>query len=512
MGHEAGGIFPLAARYATSNVGNSDHNLPEHISPETVEALTSDDVDGSGVFDDTPNVNRNDGVFATSYSLPGYAARETGFGPSETIDAQTGENVEVYYSGLMNNVAAQGVYPTSRGPAYAPNGRDMADTDFAKKLPMTPIYNQSGIIAEPVLQPMTDPGAPSPPQQSISGFGFGNYQASYGRPAGLSLGQQLMERTYFPAGRAGVADLVQPRFFAPPSRSPARGSKGLSGLGDLPLGQMALLGVFAGAILGAGLSVAFPSKKGGRLPMSYAGIPTVSDTDYYMAPKRDVRDGMLHGLGAVLKQEGLFCSPGVTTKHPFATQANSREAMRRMLAAVGVATYPGRPWTSTEQNAWNAYNKQKGLQPMLFGKYPMGTQCKTLIDQFTKTPNGGSVAGLGASPGMRLELHRKHAAIQGFGADTPVVTATPATQNAIVIPPNLTSEEILAIKEAADELGIPNPLETGDGSGTTVVVQQPGLGAGFYLALAGAVGLAYYVSTQKSGGSSSGKKSRRGRR
>jgi len=255
MGHEAGGIFPLAARYAASVVGNSDHNLPEHISPETVEALHSDDVNGSGVFDDTPNLHANEGVFATSYSLPGYAARESGFGPSETVDAQTGEHVEVYYSGLFNNVAAQGVYPTSRGPAYVPNGRDMADTDFAKSLPNVPIYNRSGIIAEDVETPMSDPGA-GPPAQAINGFGgFGNYQAATYSTALLPLPQQLMARQMIPVGRAGVFDLVQPRFRTP--------QNALSGIGDLPVPQMALLGIFGGAVLGAVLSVAFP-KKGRR--------------------------------------------------------------------------------------------------------------------------------------------------------------------------------------------------------------------------------------------------------
>jgi len=233
--------------------------------------------------------------------------------------------------------------------------------------------------------------------------------------------------------------------------------------------------------------------------MSYAGIPSVSDTDYYMAPKRDVSHGMLRGvgLGAVMKQENLFCSPSVTTSSPLSSQVAAREMMRRYLAAAGVATYPGRPWTATEQNAWNAYNKQKGLQPMLFGKYPMGTQCKTLVNQYNTTPGGGSVAGF-----------------SGFGetatavsSETPASVATPAA-NAVVIPPNLTTEEILAIKEAAEELGIPNPLETGDGSGTTVVVQPATSHTGLYLALAAGLGLAYYFSQEKKGGKS-GKRGRR---
>lgn len=85
----------------------------------------------------------------------------------------------------------------------------------------------------------------------------------------------------------------------------------------------------------------------------------------------------MSGLGALLPNpEQQFCS----LYNPTTLKAKQarREEMRMKMANVGIPTYPGRAWQASEQAAWNAYNVQRGLKPMTFGKYPMGQQCNTL--------------------------------------------------------------------------------------------------------------------------------------
>lgn len=74
-----------------------------------MEAGVEDDVNGSGVFSDECNLHVGDGVFSTSFAMPGYAYREDGRGKSEVIDHQTKTPVEVYMGG------------STRGQQYQPS-------------------------------------------------------------------------------------------------------------------------------------------------------------------------------------------------------------------------------------------------------------------------------------------------------------------------------------------------------------------------------------------------------
>jgi len=85
------------------------------------EAEKADDVVGSGVFSpERATVHGQDGVFAASYSLPGYVARENLMGGSEVIDRQTGTPIEVYVAGATS--AAQ--FMPSTQPRYPWPDRD----------------------------------------------------------------------------------------------------------------------------------------------------------------------------------------------------------------------------------------------------------------------------------------------------------------------------------------------------------------------------------------------------
>lgn len=118
-----------------------------------------------------------------------------------------------------------------------------------------------------------------------------------------------------------------------------------------------------------------------------------SEIDGFYPTEVGVDEGM-NGLGAMPKWEYTFC--GNTPNPSYAQAVKAREAMRQQLATLGVATFPGRPWQASEQAAWNAYNVSRGLKPMTFGKYPMGTQCGALLNGPVKIPGGPSgVAGFG---------------------------------------------------------------------------------------------------------------------
>lgn len=264
-GFEDGGSYPLANQYAgRSEIGTSDHNLPESMPVELPGVQHDDDVSGNGVFDEHPNANADLGSFADNVSLPGYAARENGFGPSETIDAQTGTNVAVFYSGLYNNVADGGVFPTGRGADYLPQTRDMASTDFGQKLPSAPIYNTSGIHSEPVLGPRANVAALVKAQAENAKLaaqsGYGSYAPT--TPRGLTTAQMLMQRQLLPVGKPGVMDIVARRY--QPGQGPMTPMGGLGGFSvpDLPLWQWAAVGVGVGAVVGALGATLFPGKKG----------------------------------------------------------------------------------------------------------------------------------------------------------------------------------------------------------------------------------------------------------
>lgn len=266
-GFEDGGSYPMANHYAgRSEVGTSDHNLPESMPVELPGVQHDDDVSGNGVFDESPNANADLGSFADNVSLPGYAARENGFGPSETVDWQTGTPVAVFYSGLFNNVADGGVFPTGRGADYLPQTRDMASTDFGQKLPSAPIYNTSGVRPEPVLGPRADAAAIVKAQAennklaAQSGYGYGSYAPT--TPRGLTTAQMLMQRQLLPVGKPGVMDIVARRYQPGQGPMTAMGLFDDVSVPDLPLWQWAVLGVGAGAVAGALAAVVFPGKKG----------------------------------------------------------------------------------------------------------------------------------------------------------------------------------------------------------------------------------------------------------
>lgn len=264
-GFEDGGSYPLANQYAgRSEIGTSDHNLPESMPVELPSVQMDDDVSGNGVFDDSPNANVDLGSFADNVSMPGYASRENGFGPSETKDWQTGEPVSVFYSGLFNNVADGGVFPTGRGADYLPQNRRMADTDFASQLPSVPTYNTSGIRQEPVPGPRAELQSLAQARRANAAnaaqSGVGAYALT--TPRGLTTAQLLMQRQLLPVGKPGVMDIVARRY--QPGQGPTTPLGGLGELSvpDLPLWQWAALGVGAGAVAGALAAVLFPGKKG----------------------------------------------------------------------------------------------------------------------------------------------------------------------------------------------------------------------------------------------------------
>lgn len=243
-----------------SEIGASDHDLPESMPVELPGVQHDDDVSGDGVFDDSFNTNIDMGSFADNNSLPGYAARENGFGPSETIDWQTGEPVAVFASGITNNIADSGVFPTGRGPSYLPNSPNMAQTDLRNRLRETPIYNQAGILPRAVPGPRGKKAALTPllPAPATSAPALSSYAPF--SPRGLTIPQALMQRQILPVGRIGTMDLVARRYTAGlEPKAFGADDTGLA-LPDMPLWQWALVGVGVGAVAGALAAVAFPKK------------------------------------------------------------------------------------------------------------------------------------------------------------------------------------------------------------------------------------------------------------
>ncbi len=252
-GYEEGGVFPLAQHYAHSEVGQSDHNLPESDPVELQEAMKNDGSSSNGVFDDKPNINLNFGVFEDNVALPEYAFKENGFGPSETVDWQTGTPVAVFASGLYNAVADASMFPLQRGPQYWPSSRDMADTDFGQQLRSRSIANEEGTLATPV----TDSRGPDGPMQvtrvvdqrtlvgdpAMSGYGAFGFADS-------ELARAVMSRRLVQVARPGVVDIVAQK-------------SGLAGIdtASIPTWQWGLLGAFVGAVVGAGAAAMFPSKR-----------------------------------------------------------------------------------------------------------------------------------------------------------------------------------------------------------------------------------------------------------
>jgi len=290
-GFEDGGIFPLAPRYSASTVGNSNDHISERLTPELPEALINDDATGDGVFADLPNTNLSYGMFADNLSMPGYAARENGFGPSDTIDWQTGTPVAVFASGINNNVADAGVFPTARGPEYVPNRLDLADTDFeVNQVPTQPIYSNPEVFATPVTHKNDQTARGTQDAQAeiaMQGFhgGFGQWGRGANRAAfrnqqygaygespsmGWTTHDLLASRQMVPQGRIGILDLIQRPAVYPPeayasyvpgaNAAPEKslGEFSLAALSGVPVWQMAAGGVFVGALVGALLAVFLP--------------------------------------------------------------------------------------------------------------------------------------------------------------------------------------------------------------------------------------------------------------
>lgn len=135
---------------------------------------------------------------------------------------------------------------------------------------------------------------------------------------------------------------------------------------------------------------------------------------------------MFGALGAVLSRQYKYC--GLNVGNDPQKLGVQREAMRAQLARLGVPTFPGLPWQPSEQKAWNDFNVSQGLKPMLFGNYPMGTQCDALYRARTKYQS---------SP---------------LGADEEVAVAVPPVE-AIVAAPGVSMTSALAIGLAGGVIG-----------------------------------------------------------
>lgn len=135
------------------------------------------------------------------------------------------------------------------------------------------------------------------------------------------------------------------------------------------------------------------------------------------------------GLGAVLTSQEQFCSisPPSTPQRAY----DARESMRRMMATHGIKTYPGTLWRKEEQDAWNAFNVSRGLKPMLFGKYPRGTQCEALnrgpFQIAAARPTAPNLSGFGSLYGNKSNGIRRffpRGGYQGFGEGTLTINGT----------------------------------------------------------------------------------------
>lgn len=199
-----GGIFPLARVYLPEESGDMDIGIPERISPELLIAAQEDDVNGSGIFGDANNLHSADGVFADRVSMPGYAARETGTGPSEVVDWQTGTPIMSFADGFRSGGWA-GSYTTApqwtyrNGISY-PDIRGVADAvDFGSR-PIPSSNTWSAQQATPV-EPVVTPPMKLPPVFQTGATGADGGQGTPVSPVPL----------YAPGrGPAGQVPAVQP--------------------------------------------------------------------------------------------------------------------------------------------------------------------------------------------------------------------------------------------------------------------------------------------------------------
>lgn len=101
-------------------MGSDDE--PAYALNELRHMAEMDDVDGNGVFDppgSRPNTYPDAGIMASSYSKPGYLARDRMYAPSEVIDANTGRPIE-YVNGGMVSMDSTAEIAFIEGGAYRP--------------------------------------------------------------------------------------------------------------------------------------------------------------------------------------------------------------------------------------------------------------------------------------------------------------------------------------------------------------------------------------------------------
>lgn len=159
---------------------------PRYQSDELNELESQDDTFGSGIFDPggrAATANTNMGVFASHYSLPGYAAREVPFTVSRDVtDITDNAEVVVVPGGGMVYVEERGklTRPAILGPTWSPKaiqpagvtGRDQVYAFMSRPSdPYRPPLNPDApVVNPPTYHPTRDnkywihavPGRPQP--------------------------------------------------------------------------------------------------------------------------------------------------------------------------------------------------------------------------------------------------------------------------------------------------------------------------------------------------------------
>lgn len=159
---------------------------PRYQSDELNELESQDDTFGSGIFDPggrAATANTNMGVFASHYSLPGYAAREVPFTVSRDVtDITDNAEVVVVPGGGMVYVEEHGKLqrPAILGPTWSPQAIQPAGCTARDQVyafmtrpgepPRPPLNPNAPVVAPPTYHPQRDnkywieavPGRPQP--------------------------------------------------------------------------------------------------------------------------------------------------------------------------------------------------------------------------------------------------------------------------------------------------------------------------------------------------------------
>lgn len=242
--------------------GGGTDALPELHSDAMAEASVEDDVQNSGVFSDDCNLHIGDGVFSTSFALPGYAQRENGRGKSEVIDHQTKTPVEVYMAGSTRGQqympSTQPRWPSPDLDPFWDDGRraveasgdiPSVDTSFNPPegawdqnpldgtFPENPTMLSVPVTGAPVSLPPRPIGALRSPAQlqfanlSLNGLGAHTYH-----PPGFGFEPPALRPR---GGVSGLGSYYQ---------SPVAGLGFIDAVTSLPTWQLALLAVGAGVV------------------------------------------------------------------------------------------------------------------------------------------------------------------------------------------------------------------------------------------------------------------------